>query len=266
MQVIILPTPKDVALHAANKVVDVIIKKTRPVLGLATGSTPIALYNELVCRHQAGRLSFKSIRTFNLDEYIGIDEDHKQSYRSFMNRYLFDLVDIDLTNTHVPAATSLDPDVLNHNAVLYDAKISAAGGIDLQILGIGTNGHIGFNEPTSSFSSRTRIKTLSESTIAANKRFFMADEFQPYLAITMGIGTILESREILLMATGKEKASAVKDMIEGPLSSMCPASILQQHEKAIIILDEEAASSLTLKEYYLWCETKRQQLHKGNCV
>lgn len=266
MQVIILPTPKDVAVFAANKVVDVVRQKANPVLGLATGSTPIALYDELVSRYQAGLLSFKPIKTFNLDEYIGIAENHKQSYRSFMNRYLFDLVDIDAANTHVPAAASLDPEILNHNAALYDAEISAVGGIDLQILGIGTNGHIGFNEPTSSFSSRTRIKTLSKSTIAANKRFFMEDEFQPYLAITMGIGTILDSREILLMATGKGKAFAIKEMIEGPLSSMCPASVLQQHEKAVIVLDEEAASSLTLKEYYLWCEAKRQQLHEGKNV
>ncbi|MCZ2722987.1 glucosamine-6-phosphate deaminase [Marinomonas sp. 15G1-11] len=265
MQVIILPTPKDVALYAANRVEDVMKRNSHPVLGLSTGSTPIALYNELVSRHKAGWLSFKHTTTFNLDEYIGITESHKQSYRFFMNKHLFHLVDIDEANTHLPLAASLEPDILHQDASSYDLSISSSGGIDLQILGIGENGHIGFNEPTSSFSSRTRIKTLSKSTIAANKRFFKEGEFQPHLAITMGIGTILESKVILLMATGKAKASAVKEMIEGPLSSMCPASVLQQHEKAIIVLDEEAASSLALKEYYLWCELKRQQLHEGNC-
>jgi glucosamine-6-phosphate deaminase len=130
-------------------------------------------------------------------------------------------------------------------------------------LGIGLNGHIGFNEPTSSFASRTRIKTLSESTIEANKRFFKEGEYQPHLALTMGIGTILDSKSVLLMATGKGKAESVKTMIEGPLSSMCPASALQLHETVTIVLDEDAASLLTLKEYYQWCEYKRQQLHEG---
>jgi glucosamine-6-phosphate deaminase len=163
-------------------------------------------------------------------------------------------------------ADSLDPEVLARNAKAYELEIERSGGIDLQILGIGVNGHIGFNEPTSSFASRTRIKTLSKSPEEANKRFFTEGEFQPHLAITMGIGTILESGAILLMATGKGKAQAVKDMIEGPLTSMCPASILQQHKKSIVILDEEAASLLALKEYYLWCEEKRQQLYKGNLL
>lgn len=266
MQVIILPTPKDVALYAANRVVEVVTKNTNPVLGLATGSTPIALYNELVSRHRAGEFSFQNTKTFNLDEYIGIAESHPQSYRTFMNRHLFDLVDIDLSNTYVPLADSLDPDVLARNAECYESEILWTGGVDLQILGIGVNGHIGFNEPTSSFASRTRIKTLSKSTVEANKRFFTEGEFQPHLAITMGIGTILSSKSIMLMATGKGKAQAVKDMIEGPLTSMCPASVLQQHEKAIVILDEEAASLLALHEYYVWCEEKRLQLQEGKLI
>jgi glucosamine-6-phosphate deaminase len=266
MQVIILPTPNDVAQYAANSVVDVVTENTNSILGLATGSTPIALYDELVSRCRAGLLSFKNTKTFNLDEYIGISECHEQSYRAFMNRHLFNLVDINPANTYVPLADSLDPEVLACNAKAYESEIERLGGIDLQILGIGVNGHIGFNEPTSSFASRTRIKTLSKSTVEANKRFFTKGEFQPHLAITMGIGTILESRAILLMATGKGKAQAVKDMIEGPLTSMCPASVLQQHKKSIVILDEEAASLLSLKEYYLWCEEKRQQLHEGNLL
>ncbi|WP_100635449.1 glucosamine-6-phosphate deaminase [Marinomonas sp. ef1] len=264
MQVIILPSARDVALYAADCVVDVIDARTNPVLGLATGSTPIALYKELVVRYQSKQVSFRHTTSFNLDEYIGIADSHEQSYRTFMNRHLFDAIDIIATNTHVPLAESQDAGTLKKSAQDYEASIQQAGGIDLQILGIGLNGHIGFNEPTSSFASRTRIKTLSESTVVANKRFFKDGEFQPHLALTMGIGTILDSRAVLLMATGKAKAEAVKAMIEGPLSAMCPASALQLHETATIVLDEEAASLLALKEYYQWCEQKRQQLHEGN--
>ncbi|MGO2356282.1 MAG: glucosamine-6-phosphate deaminase [Marinomonas foliarum] len=264
MQVIILPSAHDVALYAADRVVDVINTKPNPVLGLATGSTPIALYKELVARYHAKEMSFRRVVSFNLDEYIGIADTHQQSYRAFMERYLFEHIDIFDENTHVPIADSQDVNVLKRSAQDYEEWILQAGGIDLQILGIGLNGHIGFNEPTSSFASRTRIKTLSESTVVANKRFFEEGEYQPHLALTMGIGTILESKSVLLMATGKAKAEAVKAMIEGPLSAMCPASALQLHEAATIVLDEDAASLLTLKEYYQWCEQKRQQLHEGS--
>ena len=171
MQVIILPSTHDVALYAADRVVDVINTKTNPVLGLATGSTPIALYEELVARYKAKQVSFRQVISFNLDEYIGITDSHEQSYRTFMNQHLFDHIDIVKSNTHVPLAESKDAIVLKKSAQDYEASIQQAGGIDLQILGIGLNGHIGFNEPTSSFASRTRIKTLSESTVAANKRF-----------------------------------------------------------------------------------------------
>lgn len=264
MQVIILPSTHDVALYAADRVVDVINTKTNPVLGLATGSTPIALYEELVARYQAKQVSFRQVISFNLDEYIGITDSHEQSYRTFMNQHLFDHIDIAKSNTHVPLAESKDAIVLKKSAQDYEASIQQAGGIDLQILGIGLNGHIGFNEPTSSFASRTRIKTLSESTVAANKRFFKAGEYQPQLALTMGIGSILDSRAVLLMATGRAKAEAVKAMIEGPLSAMCPASALQLHEATTIVLDEDAASLLALKDYYQWCELKRQQLYEGS--
>lgn len=263
MQIIILPTAQDVANYAADRVADVVNTNKNPVLGLATGSTPIALYKELVTRFQAKSLSFKGCVTFNLDEYIGIPDYHNQSYRTFMNHHLFKQIDIDLENTHVPLAETMNVNELQQNAYDYEIAIQQAGGIDLQILGIGVNGHIGFNEPTSSFASRTRIKTLSESTVEANKRFFSEDEFQPHLALTMGIGTILDSKAVLLMATGKGKADAVQAMIEGPLSSMYPASVLQQHEKATIVLDEDAASTLALKEYYLWCEQQRLLLVSG---
>ncbi len=264
MQIIILPSAQGVALYAADRVIDVVNTKANPVLGLATGSTPIALYEELVVRYQAKQVSFRQTISFNLDEYIGIADSHEQSYRTFMNQHLFDHIDIAKSNTHVPLAESKNAIVLKKSAQDFEASIQQAGGIDLQILGIGLNGHIGFNEPTSSFTSRTRIKTLSESTVIANKRFFKDGEYQPHLALTMGIGTILNSRAVLLIATGKAKAEAVKVMIEGPLSAMCPASALQLHETATIVLDEEAASMLALKEYYRWCEQKRQQLHEGN--
>ena len=264
MQIIILPTAHDVALYAADRVVDVVNTKIDPVLGLATGSTPVALYKELVTRCQSHHVSFQHVVTFNLDEYIGIAASHGQSYRVFMNQHLFDQIDIVRSNTYVPLASSQDVTLLKKSAQDYEATIRRVSGIDLQILGIGLNGHIGFNEPPSSFASRTRIKILSESTIAANKRFFREGEFQPQLALTMGIGSILDSEAVLLMGTGKGKAEAVTAMIEGPLTSMCPASALQLHKTATIVLDEEAASQLALKEYYQWCEQKRQQLHDGN--
>ncbi|MBJ7550548.1 glucosamine-6-phosphate deaminase [Marinomonas ostreistagni] len=263
MQIIILPTAQDVANYAADRVADVVNTRHHPVLGLATGSTPIALYEQLVARYQANSLSFKHCVTFNLDEYIGIPGSHSQSYRAFMEHHLFGQIDVEASHTHVPLAASMNVAELEQSAKDYELAIQHAGGIDLQILGIGVNGHIGFNEPTSSFASRTRIKTLSESTVEANKRFFSDDEFQPHLALTMGIGTILDAKAVLLMATGKGKAGAVKAMIEGPLTSMCPASVLQQHEKATIVLDEEAASELALKEYYLWCEQQRLSLVSG---
>lgn len=266
MRIIILPTAQHVANYAADRVVDILNTRSNPVLGLATGSTPIALYKELIARYQSNQVSFQQSVTFNLDEYIGIPDTHAQSYRTFMNHHLFEQIDIELANTYVPLAETTNVSELQRNAHEYEVKIQNAGGIDLQILGIGVNGHIGFNEPTSSFASRTRIKTLAESTVEANKRFFSDDEFQPHLALTMGIGTILESKAVLLMATGQSKANSVKAMIEGPLSAMCPASALQLHAAATIVLDEEAASELTLKDYYQWCEQKRQQLHEGSWV
>ncbi|TXR52038.1 glucosamine-6-phosphate deaminase [Reinekea thalattae] len=266
MRIVILPTPSHVAEYAADRVLDVVNGYKNPVLGLATGSTPVELYKVLVTRYQAELVSFEHVKSFNLDEYIGIDGRHQQSYRYFMNAHLFDHIDINMANTHVPLADGLDAKELALSAQLYENNIKVAGGIDLQILGVGINGHIGFNEPTSSFASRTRIKTLSQSTVEANQRFFEADEFQPKLAMTMGIATILESRSILLMATGEQKAKAVKHMIEGPISSMWPGSILQQHAATTVVLDEAAASELALKDYYLWCEKERQSLQQGSFI
>jgi len=260
MRIVILSSASDVAQFAADIVANQLEIKADSVLGLATGSTPVALYDELITRYQAEQLSFKEVVSFNLDEYIGISVTHNQSYRTFMNQHLFEFINIDIQNTHVPEANLPTKQALLNSAVRYEKSIAEAGGIDLQILGIGINGHIGFNEPSSSLASCTRVKTLSQSTIEANKRFFNEDEFQPYLALTMGIGTILDSRHLLLLATGENKASAVRAMIEGPLSAMVPASALQQHVNASIIIDQAAAAQLSLKKYYQWSERQRSML------
>ncbi|WP_438462128.1 glucosamine-6-phosphate deaminase [Marinomonas sp. PE14-40] len=263
MRIIILPNAKKVAQYAADRLAQQISIKANSVLGLATGSTPLALYKELISRYQNAELSFKQVKSFNLDEYIGISAEHNQSYRYFMNHHLFEQLDIQPDNTQVPAANLTTKSELVKSAADYEAQIAAAGGIDLQILGIGINGHIGFNEPSSSLASRTRVKTLSQSTVEANKRFFDEGEFQPYLALTMGIGTILEAKDILLLATGENKANAIKAMVEGPLSAMVPASALQQHTNVTVIIDEAAAAELSLKEYYQWSEKQQDLLAKS---
>jgi glucosamine-6-phosphate deaminase len=192
-------------------------------------------------------VSFSKVTTFNLDEYVGISNDHPQSYRTFMDSKLFKKIDIDLSNTFVPDGMAENPLEVGPD---YENLIKERGGIDLQILGVGTDGHIGFNEPTSSLGSITRVKTLTQKTIEDNSRFFQPDEFQPKLAITMGIKTILDSRRILLLAHGENKADAVRNMVEGPLSAFCPASALQLHKRTTVLIDEAAASKLTLKGYY----------------
>lgn len=247
MEVLILPDAAAVAKRSADIVEAQVTTMPNSVLGLATGSSPIGLYEQLIERHQKHELSFADVTTFNLDEYIGIPADHSQSYRTFMNETLFDQIDIAIDRTHVPDGMAVNPlEVGPH----YEKLITKAGGIDLQILGIGSDGHIGFNEPTSSLRSKTRVKTLTKQTLEDNSRFFEADEFQPKLAVTMGIATILEARRILLIATGEGKADAVRDTVEGPLSAFVPASALQLHERATVVIDEAAASKLKLKNYY----------------
>lgn len=260
MQVIIFDDAQQVAENAAEWVAELINKKSDPVLGLATGSTPISLYQQLVNKHKAGQLSFRSTTSFNLDEYLGIDPSNAQSYRHFMNEHLFDHVDIDKSKTYLPTCNQGENPRLQ--GLAYEEKIKQAGGVDLQILGIGANGHIGFNEPTSSLASRTRIKTLTQQTLTDNSRLFVDDEFQPTLAMTMGIATILDARYVLLMATGKNKAQAVKDMVAGPLSAMCPASALQMHENAIVLLDKAAASKLEEQDYYHWANSQNTKINQ----
>ena len=258
MEVIILNDADAVAKLGAQRVCELIEKKPNAVLGLATGSTPIAMYQRLIAMYQQRQVSFRHITSFNLDEYIGIEMDNPQSYRSFMKRELFDAIDIDQAKTYLPTCESTDnPRKIGE---VYEQLIAAVGGIDLQILGVGGNGHIGFNEPTSSFSSRTRVKTLTQRTVDDNNRLFVKDEFQPHLAMTMGIGTILDAHRTMLFATGEQKACAVRDAIEGPLSAICPASALQLHERATFILDKAAASELKLIDYYHWVHSENQSL------
>lgn len=247
MQVLIFPDPLALAKKSADLVESQIQTYPDSVIGLATGSTPLGLYEQLISRHEESGLSFSKIRTFNLDEYVGIPSDHPQSYRTFMDENLFDRINIDKSNTQVPDGMAENPLEVGPE---YEKMIETAGGIDLQILGVGTDGHIGFNEPTSSLGSVTRVKTLTQQTMTDNSRFFEPDEFQPKLAITMGMKTILDARRILLLAHGENKAEAVRDMIEGPLSAFCPASALQLHQRTTILIDEAAASKLSLKDYY----------------
>ncbi|MEX1215173.1 glucosamine-6-phosphate deaminase [Saccharospirillum sp.] len=257
MQIVILDTPQQVANYGADRFADQLKHKPDSVLGLATGSTPIALYSALTARVQRGELSFANARTFNLDEYLGLAGSHPQSYRYFMNEHLFQHLDIALANTAVPDGATDNPLAA---CDAYEAAIQVAGGIDLQLLGIGRNGHIGFNEPSSSLASRTRVKTLTPDTVKANQRFFAEGEFQPHLSITMGIGTIMEARQILLLATGQSKSAAVRAMVEGPLAARCPASILQMHPKATLVLDRAAASQLEDVAFYQYIEQENQRL------
>jgi glucosamine-6-phosphate deaminase len=247
MEILIFPNTSSLSVKSADLVESQINKYPDSVIGLATGSTPLGLYEELIKRNHSHRLSFSKVTTFNLDEYVGIPSDHPQSYRTFMDSKLFEKIDIDLSNTYVPNGMADNPLDVGPD---YENLIREKGGIDLQILGVGTDGHIGFNEPTSSLGSMTRVKTLTQKTIEDNSRFFQPEEFQPKLAITMGIKTILDSRRILLLAHGENKADAVRDMVEGPLSAFCPASALQLHKRTTILIDEAAASKLTLKGYY----------------
>ena len=247
MQVNIQPTYEAMSKTAAQLVADVLNTKPNAVLGMATGSTPLGLYQELVRLHQNQQLDFSRVTTFNLDEYVGLPVNHPQSYHHFMDEHFFRHVNIPRHNINIPSGTTS-----NYPAFCqwYEERISACGGIDLQILGIGTDGHIAFNEPTSSLSSRTRLKTLSRQTIDDNARFFERREDVPVYAITMGVGTILDARSLVLVASGKSKARAIAQTVEGPVTSMVTASALQLHRDATVIVDEAAASDLTMRDYY----------------
>jgi len=244
---------KQMSRVAARLVARVLNAKPDAVLGLATGSTPLGLYKELVRMHRDEGLDFSQVTTFNLDEYVGLTRDHEQSYHYFMHENLFKYINIPKQNIHIPSGTTE-----NYAAFCswYENRIVECGGVDLQILGIGSDGHIAFNEPSSSLGSRTRIKTLAKQTIDDNARFFDSAEDVPIYAITMGVGTIMEARKLILMANGSSKAEAVAEAIEGPVTSMITASALQMHPDATCVLDKEAAGSLKMLDYYTWIQTK----------
>ncbi len=257
MKVVILENPEAVAAYGTEMFKRQLKSKPDSVLGLATGSTPLALYQQFIRANQQGAMSFKEVSTFNLDEYLGLAGDHPQSYRHFMNENLFKHIDIHIRNTHVPDGAAENPLTTGDD---YEQQIKAKGGIDIQLLGIGRNGHVGFNEPSSCLASRTRVKTLTQATIDDNARFFSDDEYQPHLSITMGIGTIMESKQIILLATGESKAEAIQATVEGPLSASCPASALQMHLSTTLIIDDAAASKLKDKEFYKHIERENQAL------
>jgi len=247
MEIIIQPDPAAASAMAARIIARLIGDDRRAVLGLATGKTPLGLYAELVRMHREEDLDFGRVTTFNLDEYVGLPPEHPASYHSFMTEHLFRHVNIDRTRAFVPDGMTED---IPACCSRYERAIRESGGIDLQVLGIGRQGHIGFNEPSSSLASRTRIKTLTETTRADNAEEFGGMENVPRHVLTMGIGTILDSKACLLLATGKQKAAAVAMAVEGPVSAMVPASALQLHEHATVLVDEEAASELRLADYY----------------
>jgi glucosamine-6-phosphate deaminase len=251
MEVLIRENPDAGCLLGARIIARVVRKKPDAVLGLATGRTPLRLYQELIRLHRDEGLDFSRVTTFNLDEYVGLPAGHEQSYRAFMREYLFRHINIDPARTHVPDGTTGD---LHAECKGYESRIAESGGIDLQLLGLGRNGHIGFNEPTGSLRSRTWIKILSEQTLRDNSEVFGSMEAMPRHAITMGIGTILDARHCLLLAFGPAKVRAVLNMIEGPLSSMCPASALQWHPRSTVILDEHSSAGLQYADHYRWID------------
>jgi len=245
MEVIIKQNFEDVSKLAAQMIADIVRKKPNAILGLATGSTPVGTYKELIRLHKEEGLDFSKVTTFNLDEYVGLSGDHDQSYRYFMNDNLFNHINIDKKRTHVPDGMAKD---FEASCEQYEKDIKKAGGIDIQVLGIGGNGHIAFNEPGSSLGSRTRAKTLDDNTISDNARFFKNKDEVPRYAITMGIGTIMDARRLILLANKENKADAIAATVEGPITAQVPATVVQLHQRATVIVDKAAGSKLK-KQY-----------------
>ena len=241
MQVIKVKDYAEMSEKACEWFVGKLKEMETPVLGLATGSTPEGLYDHLIQKYKDGEISFQDVKTFNLDEYIGLAGDNPNSYRYFMNEKLFNNIDIKQENTFVPNGVATD---LEKECTDYEQLIKDAGGIDIQLLGIGSNRHIGFNEPGAKFDGRTHIENLAQATIDANARFFDSMDDVPKQAVTMGIGSIIESKEILLLASGENKADAIAGVIDGELTEALPASILKQHPRVTIIADEAALAKV----------------------
>jgi glucosamine-6-phosphate deaminase len=248
MLLVLKANSDELGREAARVVANAVRRNPALRLGLATGSTMQGMYQELVRLHRQEKLDFSHVVTFNLDEYLGLSSEHPQSFHHFMRQTFFAHVNVDPANIHIPDGAIKGNYQLY--CVSYEEAIRRAGGIDLQILGIGRNGHIGFNEPTSSLGSRTRLKVLSKETIQDNRKFFASEEEIPQCAITMGIGTILESKRILLLASGSSKAAAIAKAIEGPLTASVTASALQLHNDVTFIVDRDAGAELKQQEYY----------------
>ena len=249
MEIIIQPTAEAASLLGARHLARLIREKPNAVLGLATGHTPLALYRELIRLHREDGLDFSRVTTFNLDEYVGLAPTHPASYHAFMQEHLFAHVNVSPSRIHIPDGLATD---IPASCRAYEEAIRDAGGIDLQVLGIGGDGHIGFNEPSSSLASRTRIKTITERTRRDNAFAFGSPEAVPHHVITMGVGTIMDTRQVLLLVFGAKKADAIAAAVEGPITAMNPASILQMHPVAKCLMDEPAATRLTRLDYYRW--------------
>ena len=251
MEVVICKTKEEASKLAAAMITAAVQKNPKTVLGLATGSTPVLMYTEMAKAVKAKKVSYKAVKSWNLDEYVGLAGTHDQSYRYFMNKNLFEKIDIKLANTHVLNGLAKD---LDKECKAYEAQIKKAGGIDIQVLGIGSDGHIAFNEPGTSLKSRTSCVYLTPSTIKDNARlFFKGKEKEvPTRALSMGVGTICEAKKIILLAFGENKQNAIKGCVEGPMTQFCTASALQAHNDCWIFCDEAAAKKLTLKKYYSW--------------
>jgi glucosamine-6-phosphate deaminase len=247
VEVIILPDDLEVAAVAADAIEALVRAKPDAVLGLATGSSPLPVYDELARRHRRQGLDFARVRGFGLDEYVGLAPGHPQSYAEVLRRDFARRLEIDPANVTVPDGAAADLPAACRD---FEQAIRDSGGVDLQLLGVGTDGHIGFNEPASSLVSRTRIKTLTGQTRRDNARFFSDPGEVPHHVVTQGLGTILEARHAILVATGVRKAEAVRNLVEGPLAAFCPASVLQLHPHATVLVDEAAASGLALADYY----------------
>jgi glucosamine-6-phosphate deaminase len=249
MEVIIQPNKEAAAALVARIIAHDLRANPQLVLGLATGKTMERVYRQLVRMHREANLDFSRCTTFNLDEYVGLSPNDSNSYRHYMDRNLFSHVNIEPRNTHLPNGLAND---LDAECQRYEALIQKAGGIDFQLLGIGKDGHIGFNEPLSALRSRTREKALTPATIKQNAPQFGSEDKMPRRAITMGVGTIIEARRCLLLATGETKADVLAKAVEGPITSMISASALQLHPRCTVVVDEEAGAKLKEKEYYRW--------------
>ncbi|WP_353987362.1 glucosamine-6-phosphate deaminase [Ruicaihuangia caeni] len=247
MEIVICEDAAEIGRIAASKIIDLVRRKPTAAIGLATGSSPLGIYAELAHAVARGELDMSRAHGFALDEYVGIELEHPQSYYSVIHREVVERLSMDPARVHVPDGRAAD---LHSACEAYEEAIEQAGGVDLQIVGIGSNGHIGFNEPTSSFGSRTRVKALAPQTRADNARFFDSLDQVPTLCLTQGLGTIMDAREVVLVAQGEHKADAIAAAVEGPMAAVMPASVLQGHRYATVIIDEAAASKLQYTEYY----------------